>query len=76
MQMTSEGMRRLGILLGALASVAWIIYIAVLSNGFTDVKPLGWLIFFVGIPVSFGIMFLVICGIDWVIAGFRAGAKR
>jgi uncharacterized membrane protein required for colicin V production len=45
MQMTSEGMRRLGILLGALASVAWIIYIAVLSNGFTDVKPLGWLIF-------------------------------
>jgi hypothetical protein len=75
MQMTSEGMKRLGIALGVLASVAWIISIAVLSNGFTHVKPLGWLIFSLGIPVSFGIMFLVVWGVDWVIAGFRAGAK-
>jgi hypothetical protein len=62
--------------LGVLASVAWIISIAVLSNGFAHVKPLGWFIFFLGIPVSFGIMFLVVCGVDWVIAGFRTGAKH
>ena len=76
MQMTSEGMKRLGKVLGALASVAWIISIAVLSNGFPHVQPLGWFIFFLGIPVSFGIMFLVVRGVDWVIAGFRSGAKH
>ena len=76
MQMTSEGMRRLGIMLGVLASVAWIIFVAVLSNGFADIQPRGWLIFFIGIPISFGIMFLVVWGVDWVIAGFRTGAKR
>jgi len=76
MQMTSEGMKRLGIVLGVLASVAWIISIAVLSNGFAHVEPLGWFIFFLGIPVSFGIMFLVVWGVDWVIAGFRTGAKH
>jgi hypothetical protein len=76
MQMTSEGMKRLGIALGVLASVAWIISIAALSNGFAYVKPLGWYIFFLGIPVSFGIMFLVVWGVDWVIAGFRTGAKH
>jgi hypothetical protein len=76
MQMTSEGMKRLGIALWVLASVAWIISIAILSNGFVQVKPLGWLIFFLGIPVFFGIMFLVVWGVDWVIAGFRTGAKH
>jgi len=60
MQMTCEGMKRLGIVLGVLVSVAWIISIAVLSNGFAHVNPLGWLIFFVSIPVSFGIMSLVV----------------
>ena len=76
MQMTSEGMKRLGIALGVLASVAWIISIAVLSNGFAHGKPLEWFIFFLGIPVSFGIMFLVVWGVDWVIAGFHTGAKH
>jgi hypothetical protein len=76
MQMTSEGMKRLGIVLGVLASVSWIISIAVLSNGFAHVQSLGRFIFFLGIPVSFGIMFLVVWGVDWVIAGFRSGAKH
>jgi hypothetical protein len=76
MQMTSEGMKRLGIVLGVLASIAWIMSIAVLSNGFAHVKLLGWFIFFLGIPVSFGIMLLVVWGVDWVIAGFRTGAKH
>jgi hypothetical protein len=76
MQMPSEGMKRLSLVLGVVQSVARIISIAVLSNGFAHVKPLGWFIFFLGIPVSFGIMFLVVWGVDWVIAGFRAGAKH
>lgn len=76
MQMSSEGMRRLGIALGVLASVAWIIYAVVETNGFTQLDPRGWLIFFVGIPVSFGIIFLVIWAVDWVITGFRNSARR
>ena len=74
--MTTEGMKRLGIVLGVLAAVAWVISIAVISAGFAKVQPIGWVIFFVGIPVSFGATFLVIWGVDWVIAGFRAGAKH
>ena len=76
MQMSSEGMRRLGIVLGVLASIAWIIYIADQLNGFANVQLLGWLVFFAGIPVSFGIMFLVIWAVDWVIIGFRNRVKR
>lgn len=75
MQMTSEGMRRLSVVVSVLASVAWIISIAVVSEGFAHVQPLGWLIFFAGIPASFIAMFLLILGVDWIIAGFRTGAK-
>ncbi len=72
----TEGMRRLDVAVGVLASAAWVIYIAIVSTGFEQVQPLGWLIFVVGIPVSFGIGFLVVWGVDWVIAGFRTGSKR
>lgn len=62
--MTTEGMKRLGIVLGVLATVAWIVSIGVISNGFAKVQPIGWIIFVVGIPVSFGATFLVIWGVD------------
>jgi hypothetical protein len=74
--MTTEGMKRLGIFLGVLASVAWVVWIGVISKGFARIRPIGWIIFVAGIPVSFGATFLVIWGVDWVIAGFRGGAKR
>lgn len=74
--MATEGMKRLGITLGVLASAAWIIFIAVMSKPFARFRPLEWVIVVVGIPVSFGAAFLVIWGVDWVIAGFRAGSKR
>lgn len=68
-------MRRLGIAVGVLASAGWVTYIAIISKGFEQVQLLGWLIFAVGIPVSFGIGFLVVWGVDWVIAGFRTGKR-
>jgi drug/metabolite transporter (DMT)-like permease len=74
--MTTEGMKRLGIVLGVLASACWVIYVAVVSNGFTAIRPLGWVIFVFGIPESFGVAFLATWGVDWVVAGFRAGSKR
>jgi hypothetical protein len=74
--MRTEGLKRLGIVLGVLAAFAWVILSAVVSEGFAKVQPLGWVIFIVGIPASFGATFLLIRGIDWVIAGFGAGSKR
>ena len=74
--MMTLGMKRLGVVLGVVATVAWVIYIGVVSSGFVHIQPLGWLIFFVGVPASFGVMFLVVWGVDWIIAGFRSGAKR
>jgi hypothetical protein len=74
--MRTEGMRRLGIVVGALAAVAWVILCAVVSSGFAKVQPLGWLIFIAGIPGSFGAAFLLIRGVDWIIAGFGSAANR
>jgi hypothetical protein len=75
MEIMTEGMRRLGIVLGVLASAAWVISIALISKGYAQIQPLGWAIFIVGIPASFGTTFFLVWGIDWVIAGFRDGSK-
>jgi len=40
-----EGMRRLGIAMGGVAAVAWIIFVMVASDGFARVEPRGWVIF-------------------------------
>ena len=75
MHRPSEGMKRLGIALGIVASAAWIIFIMIASNGFARVEPRGWVIFLIGIPTCFGLGFLVIWGIDWVMTGFRQGTR-
>jgi hypothetical protein len=75
MHRPSEGMRRLGIVIGIVASVTWFIFIMGASNGFARVEPSGWVIFLIGIPTCFGLGFLVIWGIDWVNAGFRQGIR-
>ena len=40
-----EGMRRLGIAMGGVVEVAWIIFVMVASDGFARVEPRGWVIF-------------------------------
>jgi hypothetical protein len=73
--MRTEGMKRLGIVVGVLAAVAWVILCAVVSNGFAKVQPLGWIIFIVGVPGSFAAAFLLVRGVDWIIAGFGSATK-
>jgi len=75
MHKPSEGMRRLGIALGVVASVTWVIFVMHASNGFTRIEGWGWVIFLIGIPTCFGLVVLVIWGIDWVISGFRQGIR-
>jgi hypothetical protein len=71
----SEGMRRLGIVVGGVAILGWIIIIMVGTNGFTRITLLEWVIFLIGIPICFGLGFGLIWAIDWVVSGFREGRK-
>ncbi len=71
MHRPSEGMRRLGLVVGVVGAVAWVIFVAVVSKGFSQIQLRGWVIFLVGIPFFFVLCFLVIWAVDWMIAGFR-----
>jgi hypothetical protein len=71
----SEGMRRLGITAGVLSSVAWVVFVAVVSNGFAKTQTLVGIIYFVGVPVCFALGFIVIWSIDWIGSGFREGTR-
>jgi hypothetical protein len=67
----NEGFRRLSILFGAVASVAWFVFVLFASDGFTGMDAEGWAVLFVGMTVCmFGGMYLV-RGIAWVLQGFR-----
>jgi hypothetical protein len=70
------GMKRLGIALGLLGSISWVAYVADASQKFTVLGPHGLEVLIVGIPVVFGVVFLVVWTIDWIIAGFRADKER
>jgi len=76
MHKTSEGMRRLAIGLGTVAAATWIVFVAIASEGFALVQPREWLIVLIGIPITFGVPFLAIWGIDWIFAGFRRDRGR
>ena len=76
MHKPSEGMRRLGMAVGFVSTLAWIIFVAIDSNGFSGGQLRDWVIFLAGIPLSFGFCFLMIWMIDWVIAGFRKDARH
>ena len=71
----SEGIRRLGIAVGAVASVSWIVFIAVVTNAFAKVPTIEWIIFGIGIPTCFALGLFIIRGIDWVASGFRQDTK-
>jgi len=70
MRRSSEGFRRLGILCGGIASLAWVLILFIISDGFSGVEPAGWAIVILGAPTVFVVVVALIWGIDWVIAGF------
>ena len=73
---TSEGMRRLAIFVGTIATVVWVAFVANGSNGFAGVSAGGWAIFWVGVPMTFVFGFATIWAIDWIVAGFRKDLGR
>lgn len=70
-RLSSEGMRRLAIVVGVVASIAWVVFVMVISRVFLYLQPRGWLLFLIGIPVAFGLGFSLVWAVDWVMAGFR-----
>ena len=77
----NEGIKRLAILIGTFCMLFWLILIAVVSDGFTGFRTFAsWMIFLVGLPLSFlvpfRVVFELIHGIVWVIRGFRTRPPR
>jgi hypothetical protein len=67
----SEGVRRVVLLLSVAAVLGWISWVGVQSNGFSEIKPTGWLIFIAGLIVAYFIP-PVLCKVAyWVIEGFE-----
>ena len=68
----SEGLRRVSILLFALGLGSWFTFVGFQTNGFIGIPMLGWLVFFVVIPIgSYLAVMLVRTTYLWVAAGFR-----
>jgi hypothetical protein len=72
----SEGMRRLAIVCGVIGAITWLVFIGKVSNGFSEVQPVGWLILVLGVPVSFALGFVVVWAVDWVMAGFVSSRSK
>lgn len=68
--MRDEGFRRLGILLGTVCAVCWVIFLAIGSSGFTLLTPRGWFVGTLGVAVSFLGPFALVRAIGWVARGF------
>jgi hypothetical protein len=51
---------------GTVGTVAWVIY-----AGSSPLDAAGWVMFWVGVPVTFALGFGAIRAVDWTVAGFR-----
>ncbi len=74
----NEGIRRLAILLGILCESAWLMTLALLTEGFTRINnaPEVWAVF-IGISVlSFFVPFGLVHGVAWVMRGFRQSSEK
>lgn len=67
----SEGVRRIVLIISVLSVIGWILWVAVKSDGFSEVKPVGWLIFTGGLVIAFFIPQLICRSSYWVIVGFK-----
>jgi hypothetical protein len=74
---SSAGVRRLALLLGAIASTVWLYLMALGTEGFRTVETGGhWVIILLSTGIWFLIPFLLVHGIAWVIRGFREDKKK
>jgi len=74
MAQRSEGVRRILFLLSVLSVIGWISFLGVMSDGFSTVKPIGWLgwLILVGTSVAAYLTPQLIGKLTyWVIDGFK-----
>jgi hypothetical protein len=68
----SEGIRRIVLIASVLSVIGSILFVAIASKGFdAKVTQMGWVIFFLGIFISYFVPIIIIKIIYWVIDGFR-----
>jgi hypothetical protein len=69
--MAFKGVRRLALVLGAIASTLWLFSLMVNIKRLDMIEPLGWVLIFLLAGMFFLIPFLLVHGIAWVIRRFR-----
>ena len=71
----SEGIKRITLIISVLSVIGCLSYVGVASNGFSQVKPIGWLIFAGGLFIAYFIPQLICKAVYWVIDGFKKDKK-
>lgn len=71
MERVSEGVRRLSVFTGLTGVVAWLVFVFVKTNGFTNALANDWYIIISGLAGAFAVPFFLVHGVAWVVRGFR-----
>jgi uncharacterized membrane protein len=71
----SEGVKRITLIASILSVIGWISYVALVSDGFSQIKPIGWLLLPVGSVIAYFIPQLIYKTVYWVIDGFNEDKK-
>ena len=71
----SEGVKRIVLVLSVLSVIGWILWVGIASNGFSQVKLVGWLVLAGGLVIAYLIPQLICKVIYWVIDGFKKDKK-
>ena len=67
----SLGVRRIVLVLSVLSVIGWVLWVGIESDGFSQVKPIGWLIFAGGMVIAYLLPQLLCKVTYWVIDGFK-----
>jgi len=70
MKRIPEGARRVCVVLGTLLGLAWVVWVSVVSDGFSRVHGMGWVVLVAGSVAAYFAPFLVYRVVTWVREGF------
>ncbi len=71
MKKRSEGVKRITLVFSVLSVIVFILGIAIDSDFFSNVPPIGWFIIIVGAIVAYLIPQMIRIVIYWIVDGFR-----
>lgn len=66
---------QLGLLRGFLGIIIWIVFVFHDSSGFERIDIGGWLLFFSGGAIIFGVLFATTKKVDWLVSYFNSSSK-